>query len=1522
MRRTLHSLLSIACLSVLTPPANLPSQSSAASALPASASSTATLGIAALESQFAKPPPSARPKTFWIWVNSNVSRDGITRDLEAMQRAGVGGVFIFDGSTYMPPGNATYHSQSWRDLMGHTIREGKRLGVTIGMHNGPGWSSSGGPWVTPEMSMQQLVWTETTVRGPARIDQKLPQPRRNLGFHRDAFVLAFPSLPAEQTPYDACVRKITTTGGQTVDAHLLSDGLNDKSVALAPDNALLIELTGPTAMQAVTIYGVPGKRFPKLTLESSGDGVDFAPVCFVEDAISHGIAAPGVKSFSPRTARWFRVTPASACELSEVVLHRAARTDDWQSKANFSFRIHREFALPENHDAAGDAAGISASGNSNVISAGNSNDVISAGVSTSNNDVNVNNSAAIATAANANDSTANVSDSAANVSANVANANVANATAAIANAVAANVVAGSAVAGSAAADKTSAIDPSTVLDISAHMDRDGRLTWDAPEGSWTILRIAHTSTGQMNVSASAAGTGLEIDKFSAAAADFHFAQTVECARATATATTAAADTTNTAATATAATATATTATAAAATTATTADTTTAAAVATSTTAATTTTAAGFGDVIIDSYETGMQNWTAAFPGEFTRRAGYDLRRFMPAMFGRIVGDRATTERFLYDVRRVQADLMLQNYYGRMGELCRKHGLTFYVEGYGPGVFDELQVSGIADVPTSEFWIRTPWTPSRVVKMVSSAAHVYGKPIVAAEAFTGDEQTSRWLEYPYAMKVLGDDMFAAGINQFVFHRSAHQPHPDAAPGVAMGPFGFPFERTNTWFGQSAGWLAYLSRCHHVLQQGACAADVLWFVGENSPNSTQFIIPAMPRGITYDLVSANALLTRATVENGAITFPGGSRYRLLVLPPTLKSMTPELIRKLRELTAAGAIILGPKPQYSPSLRGFPESDAEVRRIASELWDKTVPKKSQGRVISGRVINGRVISGRALADVLADIGVSPDFEYTGRAPDAELSWTHRRLPDGDIYFVSNRRRRDEDVTCSFRVTGRVPELWNPQTGEIKTAALYASGDAGRTRLPLRLGPAESVFVVFRKPAAPDAGETWLDKDGARIVTLDAPAITPPPPGETAGNFTMSIWAKPDTDLRLMPTESAAGRADETGKFYAISAAEGDVLHGAGHAMAGLAVGRNGAYVIERSRAKSPAVLVTERPVSGWTHFAVVYRAGKPRLYINGALAREGVASGDIVHPGIGSPPPRFDSVYYYEGLASLMRASGMPQPTSQGISLLFEGNTTAPVLYREALDAGAIARIHAQGLPPPPEPPPAEIAARAGDDGRVEGVFWQSGDYALSSGRTAHARVAAPLAVAGPWQVTFQQKRGAPDSVELPELISLHRHRSPAVKYFSGTATYSKTLNVPAAFLGAGKRVVLDLGRVEVVAEVIVNGHNMGLLWKEPFRHDITDAVRAGDNALEIRVTNLWPNRLIGDEQLPPENEYNQGFWNHGIKRVPGWFAAGKEKPAGGRVAFLTWEFYGKDDPLLESGLLGPVRLLNPVQQEFTK
>jgi len=287
-------------------------------------------------------------------------------------------------------------------------------------------------------------------------------------------------------------------------------------------------------------------------------------------------------------------------------------------------------------------------------------------------------------------------------------------------------------------------------------------------------------------------------------------------------------------------------------------------------------------------------------------------------------------------------MMTRNYYGRMGELCRQHGLKYYVEGYGQGVFDELEASGLPDFPMAEFWTRTPWTPSRVVKMVSSAAHVYGKPVVACEAFTGEEYTSRWLDYPYSLKALGDDMFALGINQMFFHRFAHQPHPDAVPGMAMGPWGFHFDRTNTWFEQSSGWIEYLARSQFLLRQGTYAADVLYFVANGRRRR-----PDGDAGAAGGIQLRSRQRRRAPDARhraGRMHRPAeGASYRLLMLPPNLNGATPELMRKLRELIAQGAVILGPKPRYSLTLRNHPAGDEEVRRIADELW-------ADGRVGAG--------------------------------------------------------------------------------------------------------------------------------------------------------------------------------------------------------------------------------------------------------------------------------------------------------------------------------------------------------------------------------------------------------------------------------------------------------------------------------------------------------------------------------------------------------------------------------------------
>ena len=193
------------------------------------------------------------------------------------------------------------------------------------------------------------------------------------------------------------------------------------------------------------------------------------------------------------------------------------------------------------------------------------------------------------------------------------------------------------------------------------------------------------------------------------------------------------------------------------------------------------------------------------------------------------------------------------------------------------------------------------------------------------------------------------------------------------------------------------------------------------------------------------------------------------------------------------------------------------------------------------------------------------------------------------------------------------------------------------------------------------------------------------------------------------------------------------------------------------------------------------------------------------------------------------------------------------TKPEVLAEALTPDRIEAIAASGLPAPDAPPPAELALRP--DGKVDALVWQSGHYQLGSGPSLKVEVPAPATLTGPWQVSFPTNHGAPANIEMPELMSLHRHSDPGVRHFSGTATYSNVLHISPEALADGKRVYLDLGRVEVIAEVRINGREVGRLWKPPYRSGRHGrGARRATTTLEVRVTTLWPNRLIGDEHCP--------------------------------------------------------------------
>lgn len=168
------------------------------------------------------------------------------------------------------------------------------------------------------------------------------------------------------------------------------------------------------------------------------------------------------------------------------------------------------------------------------------------------------------------------------------------------------------------------------------------------------------------------------------------------------------------------------------------------------------------------------------------------------------------------------------------------------------------------------------------------------------------------------------------------------------------------------------------------------------------------------------------------------------------------------------------------------------------------------------------------------------------------------------------------------------------------------------------------------------------------------------------------------------------------------------------------------------------------------------------------------------------------------------------------------------------------------------------------------------------------------------------------GSPSKTTFDKLISWSNHPEQSIKYYSGSAVYRKNISISKEMLGKNKKLKLDLGKVEIMSEVKVNGKNLGILWKVPYSFDITDAVKIGTNTIELKVVNLWVNRMIGDEQIPDSSERNKT--NGGsLLSWPSWITEGKSNPTE-RYSFTTWKLWKKDSPLLESGLLGPVRIIS--------
>ncbi len=736
---------------------------------------------------------------------------------------------------------------------------------------------------------------------------------------------------------------------------------------------------------------------------------------------------------------------------------------------------------------------------------------------------------------------------------------------------------------------------SNVIDLTARMKPDGTLDWTPPPGNWMVLRIGYSLTGHENGPAPAEATGLEVDKFNRDYVTRYVDGYLKMYE--------------------------------------------------DTVGASMLGNSGISHLLTDSIEAGPQNWTDTMLADFERLRGYDPRPWLPALTGMIVGSAGETDKFLWDFRRTIAQLLAENHYGAISDELHARGMKYYSEAlefHRPMLGDDMEMRSRADIPMGAMWT---WAgrPGPDVDYIAdmrgaaSVAHIYGQNIAAAESMTS--RGPAWSFSPATLKKVADLEFASGINRFQIHESTHQPVPDMAPGLTLGPYGLWFNRNETWAEDAKPWVTYLARCSYLLQQGRYFADVAYFYGEEGPLTAVFgwnEPKDAPEGYAYDYIDSDVILHHLDFQNGRWITPGGTSYRILYLGGSSRRMTVPVLRRLRDLVAQGGVLVGDRPVDSPSLA---DSETEFRRITDELWGRKPARPGTAH----RFRRGQVFSGVTPNQALAALGEEQDFEAAGS--DAKLLFVHRRLDDGDLYFIDNRESRAIRADATFRVDGKAPELWDPATGSVTPAGYRIA--AGRTTIPLHLDADGTIFVVFRRQAT--------------AAELDLPA---------------------------------------------------------GH------------------------------------------------------------------------------------------------------------------------------------------ETPLADLDETLNHD----------------------------------WEVNFEPGRGAPESAEFAALSSWSDSPDYGIKYFSGTATYTKSFTLSEDDLKPSAHLWIDLGEVKELASVAVNGHYFGILWKAPYKVDVTGALHPGTNQIVIQVTNLWVNRMIGDQQP----------WS--LKKY----------------AFADFTPYKADSPLLPSGLLGPVRLISEVRQ----
>jgi hypothetical protein len=776
-------------------------------------------------------------------------------------------------------------------------------------------------------------------------------------------------------------------------------------------------------------------------------------------------------------------------------------------------------------------------------------------------------------------------------------------------------------------------DKNSIIDLSGHVT-DGMIKWDVPDGNWDIIRYVCANTGELLKVPSPQSNGLATDHLNAEATRSYIKYLTDRLE------------------------------------------------------------ERFGDLTktplnqlyLPSYEVRGQLWTPDLVELFNDYLNYDITPYLPALSGYVIGTREETDLFMYDFERTMGDLLVDAYYRESSKTANEAGLGIEAESGGPGPpvhqvpVDALKALGAIDEIRGEYW---PWRPDRgqlwVVKETACAAHTYGKKRVHMESFTGFRH---WQDGPFEIKSSADRAFCEGMNHVVWHTSTHQPPEAGSPGWVYGA-GTHYTPNLIWYPKSKPFIDFLSRSSFLLQQGLFVADVCYYYGDQGSNFVppKHIDPSLGYGFDYDVVNAEVILNRMSVKDNRITLPDGMSYEILVLPDR-KDISLTVLENIESLIKSGATVVGPKPERTTGLTNAVADSKKVIELADKIWGEC----DGINVTENKYGKGRIIYGRDLKDILKEREIDPDFSVVDKNYESDIDFIHRKTGTSDIYFIRNKTMDQRMVNVRFRVSGKTPEIWDPETGKITRYHVYQNVPEG-IEVPLAFDPMGSVFVIFQ-----------MEQDAEYIQKLS--------PGIKVTNLS-------EDNIEIITC-------------------------------------KNGEYSFETSGGESINLVVEE---------------------------------------------------------------------------------------------------------------------------------------------------VKEPVEIQGSWNVDFNSGRGTPQSTEFEKLYSWSEHRDPSIKYYSGSATYKKEISISDEWISEEIDVLLDLGKLWAVGEVIINGKSAGIVWKLPYKVNITDFINPGINQVEIEVVNTWSNRLVGDA-ITGEKYGKTNITYSGTIGTP-------------------W----KNIPLNESGLLGPVKLV-PVVKKTVK